>query len=332
MSTPLFEQATELKGMIEAANTILIVPHLNPDGDAIGSALGLAIGLQRVGKEVTVCCNDLPPRNLRFLPEYNSVKLPRELADDYTPDLAIIVDVNHLPRLGGAQPFVAAAKQRAIVDHHQLGHDVIEGHLVVHPEYAACAVLVFDLFPMLGLELDKQNGQCLLTGIVTDTGNFRFPNTDTKSMQTAIQLMELGCSLRMISEEVFEKKSVNALKMLSIALSKMQLFDEGEVVVSSLAHEDYMATGVLDEETENIVNEIGRVSTSKAFALFREPNPGKVRASVRSRGAIDVAAVCYQFGGGGHANSSGCTFEMGLDAAMNLMIPALREAVRNSAK
>lgn len=332
MSGTLKKQAEEFQSLLEQTRKVLISTHLRPDGDAIGSALGLALALEQLGKEVIVVSNDSPPKNLHFLPTIDRIFVPG--SDDFTVacDMAVVVDVNYGPRLGSARQSVGEAPIRVVIDHHVLGEEKIEGFQIVHPDYAACALLLFDLFSLMNVRITLEIGQCLLTGIVTDTGNFRFQNTDSRCLSVSSDLLALGCDLRVITESVFDRKPLASIRMLARALSKMELIEDGSIVVSHLAVSDYEEVGVLDELTESIVNEIGRVDTALVSALFREPEPGKVRASVRSRGDVDVAEVCRQFSGGGHRNAAGCTFDADIESAMAQLVPALRDAVRKHTK
>ncbi len=311
--------------MLDAADTVLIVPHLNPDGDAIGSALAVYHAANNLGKRAKVVCHDLPPKNLRFLPAYDAIEQPDGRVQNF--DLAVIVDVSGVARVGSVRPLVDAARATVVIDHHELNEERFDAHEIIVPDYAACALLVYDLFQSCAIPITKEIGQCVLTGIVTDTGNFRFPNTDAASLKTTADLIQMGCDLQLVTQEVFEKKPLAALKMLALALSRIQLFAEGAVVVSHLDHNDFSSTGALDEETESVVNEIGRVDTAKLFALFREPKPGKTRVSIRSRGTIDVSVICRKFGGGGHRNAAGCTFDSSVQEAVAKVVPALCDAV-----
>ncbi|MBA3725931.1 MAG: bifunctional oligoribonuclease/PAP phosphatase NrnA, partial [Armatimonadetes bacterium] len=171
--------------------------------------------------------------------------------------------------------------------------------------------------------------QYLLTGIATDTGSFRFRNTDPASLDAASHLVAMGADLTQINEEVWEKKPLSAIKLLSAALNHLQMHADGRISASHLSTDDYESSGAKDEDSEGIVNEIGRVRTVLISAMFREPKPGRIRVSVRSRGTIDVSAVCRQFGGGGHVNAAGCTFDTSLEEAQGLLIPALEACLES---
>lgn len=336
MELRLREAVDAFKKAVHQSRTVVIVPHVNPDGDAIGSSLALAFALQKTGKEVTLACADDVPQNLRFLPGWQQFKNARELFPDDKPtavpenlwsfDLAIIVDLSVPKRLAHARHLLLNAKRIAAVDHHELGEDLAEGILVVDSSYSATAMLLYDHWRNIGFEFDADIAQCLLTGIVTDTGGFKHQNTDPQSLRAAADLMELGGDLAVIHQEVWDRKPYRAIKLLAFALGNIRLGALGKCLYSHLGLQEYENAEATDEDTEGIVNEIGRVDSAVVFALFREHKPNRVRVSVRSHGDIDVSEICRRFGGGGHKNAAGCTFDTGINEAMQQLVPALEEA------
>jgi phosphoesterase RecJ-like protein len=321
-------QIVELRNAIDSASTVFITSHVHPDGDAVGSLLALHIALAARGKSVSSALHDAIPRNLRFLPRWNEIA---EIHDEHAilpaADLAILVDVGHLPRVGRTQKGLLAAKSFAVIDHHQLGEDNPGDIRVIDPDASATSLILYQIFHDIGLEMTPEIAQCLLTGIATDTGSFRFRNTDPESLDAASHLVAIGADLSIINEEVWEKKPLAAVSMLGRALQHLQLLCDGRIATSYLTNLDYAECGALDEHTEGIVNEVGRVDTVLITALFREPTKNRVRVSVRSRGDIDVSAVCRKFGGGGHINAAGCTFEGSIENAMSILVAALKECL-----
>lgn len=334
----LSSKVDQLNDALSRANSILVVTHLHPDGDAIGSSLALAEGLEQIGKTVEVCCADPVPENLRFLKGWERIIVARDFYPTQdspdpvlpqffqSPDLAIMTDLSAPKRLANSQRLVEKAKSLAIIDHHEMGEDVPLGIWVIEPNQPATAMLLYDIFPKMGIKINQSMAQALLTGIATDTGCFRFPNTNSESLHAAAELVKLGANLSQINEEIWEKRPLPAAKLLTKALTNAKLTCEGKVAISFLTLDDFQETGALDEHSEGIVNEIGRVETVRVFALLREPKRGKVRVNVRSRGEIDVAAVCRLFGGGGHKLAAGCTFESDIESAMNTLLPELEKA------
>ncbi|MCH8275818.1 MAG: bifunctional oligoribonuclease/PAP phosphatase NrnA [Armatimonadetes bacterium] len=323
----------QLKKAVDEAQRILIAAHVNPDGDTIGAALALAHGLA-LGKEVVAVCSDPVPANLRFLPGWEKIISAKESPDaikqlgEQEFDLAIIVDLSAATRLGGVQTLVEDAKQLAIVDHHEAAGLVPDGIHVGWPDYAATCLILHEVLAHLGVPITSKIAQCLLAGIATDTGNFKFRNTDPKALRAAADLLEMGGDITQINEEIWDRKPLPALKLLARALSNLRLSAKGRVVISCLSLQDYKDSGASEEHSENIVNAVGSVKTAQVFALFREGKGGKVRVSLRSHGDVDVARICSRYDGGGHINAAGCTFESTLESAMETLVPVLERAVR----
>lgn len=333
----LSNKVDQLNNAIAKANTILIATHINPDGDAVGSSLALAEGLEQLGKTVRVCCADPVPQNLKFLSNWETIVVARDypsqdspgttLPDFFiNPDLAIMTDLSAPKRLGHSQILVEKAKLLAIIDHHEIGEDVPTAIWVIEPLQPATAMLLYDIFPQMGITINKNMAQALLTGIATDTGGFRFQNTNAESLHAAAELVKLGANLSQINEEIWEKRPLPAVKLLTKALGNASLYANGKVAISFLSQSDFLETEALDEYTEGIVNEVGKVDTVRVFALLREPKQGKIRVNVRSRGDIDIATVCRLFGGGGHKNAAGCTFDSDINSAIEALRPELEKA------
>lgn len=328
MKEPSGRDVSEFRDAVCAAERVLVAPHLHPDGDAIGAALAIQRGLEALGKQVEVVCADPVPANLRFLPGWQSIRAPEE--STLVPELGILVDLNVMSRLGKAQSLFDRAPRIAIVDHHEIIEESAQGVSLVWPDYSATCLVLYEVMPQLGMEITPEIAQCLLAGIATDTGRFRFRNTDPYSLRAAADLVERGGDLTQINEEVWEKKPLPAVLLLGRALANLKTDFDGAIAYSYLTEEDFAAAEAIEEHNEGIVNEIGRVETACISALFREPKPNKVRVSVRSRGDIDVAEVCSKFGGGGHKNAAGCTFDTNVHEAIEAMLPPLREAISKS--
>lgn len=325
----------ELRDAIAAAQTVVISGHKGPDGDCIGAALALMNGLRAIGKDVTVFSNDAVPQIVRFLPGADRVmhlagtpEAAEASVAGKTWDLGILVDVGFTQRAGKAEPALLQAETLAVVDHHELGPDTAGDIRIIDPRASATCLILADIFEDLGLAIDKKVATCLLTGIVTDTGSFRFRNTDAASLAAASRLLGLGADLPRINEEVWDSRPLDAIRLLTTAFEKMEFLSNNRLAVTHLDLADY--DGAMDEHTEGIASEVARIQGVLVAAVFREPKLGNVRVSVRSRGEIDIAEVCRMFGGGGHKNAAGCTFLSSVEDAMAQMVPALEACLESS--
>lgn len=318
----------QFREAIAASQSVVVSGHKGPDGDCIGAALAFKNALEAIGKHVTVLSNDPIPKLTEFLKGAHSIRVVRtndeglSVADEKF-DLGILVDVGFTERAGRAAPALDSAATLAVVDHHEIGPNV-SGHIrVIDPHASATCYILYNLFPMLGLTIDPAVAECLLTGIITDTGCFRYRNTDRVTLEAAARLVDAGADISKINEEVWNSRPQTQVAMLQRAFHRLQLSMDKRLAVTYITTGDYQETGALDEDTEGIASEIARIGTVDVAAVFREAKPGNVRVSVRSRGDIDVAEVCRRFHGGGHKNAAGCTIDASVEEAMDRMIPAL---------
>lgn len=296
-------QMTDAIAAIAGAKRIVVACHINPDGDALGSLLGLGLGLRAAGKEVVLLSADGVPEHLAFLPESATVQTSTDRRDF---DLAIAVDSADLNRVGASRAVLESAPVLMDIDHHVTG--AVFGTIrLVDGDAAATAEIVFDLLISLGLEIDVPIAENLLCGILTDTGSFRFRNTTPRTFQVASALTAIGASPNPIAEAVFENRSFASQKILGRALENMKRSDDGNVVWSALTGADFADTGATDTETDGVSAQLQTVRGAKVALLLREATPGTFRVSLRSKEPFDVAAVAATFGGGGHKLASGCS-------------------------
>lgn len=322
----LMTEFEEFLARVTSAQRVLIGTHLNPDGDALGSALALSHYLREQGISTEVLCNNPAPRNLRFLPGVDDVRFAPKESDH---DLAVVVDLDSLDRLGRVRPYFEEHEHLVVIDHHQ-PHESPGFLRLVDVRAPATAVILTRIFRSASHPISPAVATCLLTGITTDTGSFRFQNTTPESLHLAAELIALGGDVVTIGEEVYQRKALPSVRLLGRAIEVMRLEENGGLGWATLSLDDFALTGATEEHTEGIVNEVLAVETVEIAALIREPSPGRVRASLRSRGAYDVAAVAREFGGGGHRAAAGCTFDTPLAEAEKLLVEAMRRCLASS--
>lgn len=318
--------AQKFREEISGASSVLIGTHMNPDGDALGSALALSHYLTGEGIDNTVLCHHAAPLNLRFLPGVSRIK---QVPTHSGADLGIMLDLDALSRLGSPEPYFSSLPRLIVIDHHvpvQAPGDL----RIVDTAAPATALILARLFFELNAEITPGIATCLLTGIVTDTGSFRFRNTTAEALHISARLLELGGDINRISEEVFQRKPLASARLLGFLLERMELECDGRLCYGGLNFNDFDHTQAKDEDTEGFVNELLSINTVELAAIFRESKPGRVRISFRSREGLDVAEVAREFGGGGHRNAAGCAMDGHLDNVMTLVLPRLRECLASS--
>lgn len=322
----LTQLAGQFRQELRHTSSVLIGTHLNPDGDALGSALAMSLYLDSLKIQNEIVCHHLPPRNLRFLPHADKIRLqPKH--EKY--DLGIIVDLDSLDRLGNTEPFFTGCQRIVVIDHH-VPHAAPGDIRIVDTSASATALIITRVLRALEFAITPEMATCLLTGIVTDTGSFRFRNTTPEALAQSAYLLECGGDLDEISEEIFQSKSLSSVQLLGHCLDVMRLCCDQRIAWSTVSVQDFEHTGALDEDTEGFVNEMLFITSVQIAALLREPKPGRIRCSLRSRGSFDVAAVARHFGGGGHKNAAGCTLEMSLAEAEELVVARLKECLASS--
>lgn len=306
---------------IRRKSTFLIVGHVNPDGDCLGSMCALGIGLRRLGKQVSVLCPEGVPDLYRFLPGSEDIV---QIAPAGEPcEVAITVDCEDLERTGDALETVRSCSTLVEIDHHP-GPKRETPLLLLDRNLASTAELIVPLLEALGIEMTADIATCLLTGIITDTGSFRFSNVRSSTLRTAADLVDAGASASMVAHQVYEVRSFASIKLLGLTLSTLQTTAEGRIAYASVSQEQLREAGASDADTEGIPNYVKSIHGVEVGLFFREASDGATRVSLRSVEGLDVSQVARLFGGGGHPLASGCTLDEPLRAAEKLVIDAVK--------
>jgi phosphoesterase RecJ-like protein len=281
--------------------------------------------LTQVGKKHEVLCHHPAPRNLRFLPGVDSIlQVPTSEAHD----LGIVLDLDTLERLGNTSPYFETCKRLAVIDHH-VPHEAPGEIRIVDTHAPATALILTNVLRTFGAIITPEMATCLLTGIVTDTGSFKFRNTTPESLSVAAYLLECGADLNLITEEVFQTKPLAAMRLLGHTLETMQLASNDRIAWGKVSHRDFEWAGATDEDTEGFVNELLSINSVEIAAIMRETRQGRIRCSLRSRGNHDVAEAARTFGGGGHKNAAGCTFDDTLENAEAQLVERLKACLES---
>jgi len=313
---------------IRRARHIVLACHVSPDGDALGSMLGLALALAPLGKDLTLLSQDGVPAIYQFLPQVHLVQSSTECARF---DLALVLDCGDFARVGDrVKGLIARAETMVDIDHHAVA-GAFGDIQVLDTQSASTAEIVYALLQSMELPLTPQIATCLFTGVTTDTGSFRYQNVSPQTLRIAAHLVEAGARPALISEHVFENKTFAATRLLGHALSSLSAADNRRIVWAHITAQDFLALQATDEDTEGIVGPVRGVRGADVGILFREmpTSDGKpsIRISLRSRPGIDVALIAQQFGGGGHALAAGCTVALPLAEAERVVVDAVRQVL-----
>jgi phosphoesterase RecJ-like protein len=307
-------QRSEIEAVADALRShdrFVVVTHENPDGDALGSLRGAALGLRALGKDtVMYLAGETPmPAEYRFL---DLSELTRELPDDVEERVLLAVDCANERRIGGDTAAVARAAVVIDVDHHHDNSRFGDVNLVV-PDASSTAEVVRDILRELDVDLTPEIAEALYVGLVTDTGRFQYTNTTPKSLRLAAELVEAGADVHGIFRHVYETVQFAKLKLLARALDRARVFEGGRLVVSYLLREDFAEVGAEEPFSEGIIDHLRAVEGAEMVALIREPprDEGPTRrVSLRSsHDEVDVSAIARERGGGGHRQAAGFSSE-----------------------
>lgn len=312
-------QWAEATAAVDAAQKILIVTHISPDGDAIGSLLGLALALRDRGKKVTAAVDGGVPDFLEFLAD--SIRVEGRLKRGHF-DLMISVDASDEERTGIAGAFGRARSQKVInLDHHPTNTLFGDIFLVV-PEAVSATEVVYEWLKRMGQPLSQQVATALLTGLVTDTMGFRTSNVTAGTLGIAQKLMEVGASLTDITARALVARSYNTLELWKRVLPSMKL--ERALISAVVTRADLKAVGLIDVTDGGLVSLLASVVEACVAVVFKETREGRVEISLRSKPGYDVATVALSLGGGGHRQASGATIDGPLETAIARVMPLLQ--------
>lgn len=325
------EKGRALLRLLEESGRIVLTCHVRPDGDAIGSTLGLWHLLRSLGKEPTVVIPDKAPGYLQFLPGFKEIAVYtrhdpfcRKVVEE--ADLIICCDFNIPSRQDELAPLIQGASCRKVmIDHHQE-----PGHFadleISYPDMSSTCELVFRLIASMGLfgEVDLDCATCLLTGIITDTRNFNVNINHNDIYEILMRLLELGVDKKHIVKEVMETKSLDALRLEAYAIaSRMEVFPAHKASLITLSKEDLDAYNYQKGDTEGLVNKPLEVKGIVYSIFMREDGDG-VKISARSINDFPVSAICKDlYGGGGHLQASGAEFDGSLEECRRILVDAM---------
>ena len=228
---------------ISRAETVAVCSHINPDGDTIGCALAMRLGLLALGKKVSIFCQDKTPDNLSFLPGISEFRKPETCTDSF--DLFLAVDVSDPQRLGNVQHLIARSAHTAQIDHHPTNPMYMEVNSVDGQAPAAC-ILIYEQLKALGVPLTREIAMCLYTGISTDTGNFSFSSTNAETFEIMSHLMRTGLPLSEMSRALFRERSRQQLLLLGKVISRLRFEADGKIAVMTLRRKDFEDCGALN--------------------------------------------------------------------------------------
>jgi bifunctional oligoribonuclease and PAP phosphatase NrnA len=321
---------TALEELIAARRRFVLTTHVNPDGDGLGSETALALYLRGIGKDVVVLNDGPTPHNFQFLKrsfshEAFSEERAREVFEN--AEVLVILDTQARSRLGQLAPFVDWPGLTVVIIDHHLGEPAFGQVRVINPQACATGELVYDLVRRHPGALTLPMAEGLYAALVTDTGSFRFSNTDPQAHAMAAHLLALGVKPEPLLAQIHQHRHPDRLRFLGTVLSHLQLSADGSVSWLEADRELMSRFDVDGSDTEGLVDFPRGLPGVEAVVLFTEAENGRVKVSFRSTGRVDVDSVARSFGGGGHRAASGALVRGPLPEARERVLQAVEEAV-----
>ncbi|HMH42541.1 MAG TPA: bifunctional oligoribonuclease/PAP phosphatase NrnA [Pyrinomonadaceae bacterium] len=310
--------------LIEKKDRFAITSHVRPDGDGLGSSLGLFWLLKSLNKDVEVIMHDPAPHSYQQLPGAGTIRVAPRIGGHF--DAVFIIECSDLGR-----PGLEDLDQQFVVniDHHSTT-ELFGGINWIDSTAAACGEMVYNLCKATGVRVTKEIAECVYTALLTDTGSFHYSNTTERTFKIASELVRTGVRPAKTAEALFGSYQWPKIELLSQVLSTAKRDETGHVawMWQTLAMQE--RTHAAEEDADGFVNYPLAVGEVEATALFKETAPGVYRTSLRSKGDVNVAKIAEQFGGGGHRNAAGCTLKGTSSELEQKVVPLLQDAVKRS--
>ncbi|HVF53566.1 MAG TPA: bifunctional oligoribonuclease/PAP phosphatase NrnA [Actinomycetota bacterium] len=316
-------QFEDIASALRDASSIAIACHVNPDGDALGSALGASLALRKAGKQTAVSWDDPVvkiPASYAFLPGGDHVVAPDQMP---SADVFLALDCGGLDRLGSLEVTATASPCLVNIDHHPGNTDFGKLNAVI-TSASSTAELVAQLIGVLGIELDRDIATCLYTGIVTDTGRFQYVNSTPDTLRLAADLLAYDVPASEIAVEVFESAPFGYLKLVGRLLERATLDSDQRLVYSWITRADLTESKVAKDETDKLIDFLRSIRDAEIAAIFKEQEDGRFRVSMRSKGPRSVGAIARANGGGGHELAAGFSADT-IDAAIAAITTGLQQ-------
>jgi bifunctional oligoribonuclease and PAP phosphatase NrnA len=309
----------KIREIIDHGRRFLITAHIDPDGDAIGSAFSLCWALDSLKKESTVYLKDKVPYKYEFLPR--PARFTHELPDGPF-DGIFALDCGNLFRVGTGYEQLKDMGPIINIDHHKTNETFGLVNLI-DENASSTAELLCSLYEFLNMPVSIEMATNIYTAILTDTGSFRFENTNSQAFLICEKMLRAGVKPAYVSQEVYSSHPRERFQLLGLVLEGLRTFDDGKVVIAHVTEEMFRRTHASRELTDGFVEFIKEMKGVEVAVFLRQVSEG-YNVSMRSKGTVDVARICNHFGGGGHKNAAGCTIKGDLGDAEARLKEALK--------
>ena len=301
-----------LDNIINNSKKRLLLTHVNPDGDTLGSMCAMySMILKRFKKKADMCVVSNIPYNYKFLPNIEFAQ--RFFDSSLIYDLAITLDVAAIDRLRDAKILFERAKCKVNIDHHKTNPNYGDFNLI-EPNSSSCGEVLYNYFQKNNWEITQEAAVSLYTAIMTDTGNFRFENTSSSAFCAVAKLVELGASPNKIYKNCYETKTKNLVMFQNYCVNKAEFLNDNKIAYTSVYKKDLEKFSAGEDYTDGIAETLRAIDSTEIAFVLKEVESKLTKVSMRSK-KIDVAKICEKFGGGGHTYAAGCTIKSSINEA-----------------
>jgi phosphoesterase RecJ-like protein len=308
----------KIRELLAGGQDFLVTTHVDPDGDAVGSAFALAFALEQLGKGVTVYTKDTVPYRYRFLPE------PQRLVHEIPArrfDAVFAVDCGDFSRVGKGHEKLKDMGLIVNIDHHDTNEAF--GFLnIVDQRASSTAEIIYLILKALEVKIDVNIAMNIYTAILTDTGSFRYDNTNARAFEICEEMIEAGVVPSRVASEVYESHPKERFDLLCRALATMETHYGNSLAIIVITQEMFSQTGGSREQSEGFVELLKEMRGLEVAVLVRQIDGTRYKISMRSKGAVDVASIANRFGGGGHKKAAGCVIEGSIDEVKKKIVEA----------
>ena len=303
---------------IKKADTIAILVHENPDGDAVGSALAMKLALKQLNKEADVIIPEFP-KEFEFLPDADKIKTGTDVV---SYDLVLALDCASIKLINNCIDYFENAKTKVAIDHHS-SNTMFADYNFVDQEAPACAQLLLVIFGYYNIEVTKEIGTCILTGIITDTGGFRYEGVTAETFRFVASLCEKGVKVSKVYQRVFASKTRAKFELHKIALDREEFLEDGKIAFTYITKADEEKVGAKNGDYDGIVENGRDVEGVEVSIFLRETDKG-IKVSLRSKDYVNVSEAATMFGGGGHVRAAGCNIQGTIEQAKNQIVNRIK--------
>ncbi len=326
-----YQKALEL---INKSGNILITSHVKPDGDSCGCIVAIIEALKSRGKQITPLLLSPLSDWYKFLFEKPLAVLDEDITVQQLKqsgfDLIIIVDTNSCTQLPELEDYLQDNDKPVLVIDHHITTDGLGDVELVDSTAAAAGLIVYDFLKYGKFEITRKIAEAIFVAISADTGWFQFNNTDSRVHRNCAELIDAGANPAQLYHQLYQNFSQQRIKLMTKMFDTLELYFHGRLAMQHLLASDFAETGAAYEDTENLIDECRRIRTVEVAALFIELPDGKIKCSLRSRGAMNVGQIAQRLGGGGHKMASGATLNMPLEQAKQTVKGEVEKQLRSS--